>query len=278
MKTRNIFYQALFMTFCLALFSCGSDDLENEIHEVKIYLTDDPLDAEEVNVEILSVVLVGEDEKTEIELNTQSGIYNLLDFQGDVDILIASGNYDLSTITEIRLILGENNTIKIDGMTYPLTIPSGAKSGLKIKINEDVTDLSLVSLLIDFDACKSVKEVNGEYKLSPVITYKGDRNVKSLDLAEIIELDSCYTIEFPLSVKLTDGKTTVVNDIATLQAMIDAEEITGVVYPIFVIDANGNSNKINNSNQAEKLIEECLEEEEEEEEEEFGFSELLDSI
>ena len=252
--------------------SCQSDNLSEQIYEVEIYLTDDPLNAEEVNVEILSVVLKGEGESEIIELNTISGIYNLLDFQGDVDTLIASGNYDLSTIKEIRLILGENNTIKIDGVTYPLKIPSGASSGLKIKIDKDLIGQSLVSLLIDFDACESVKEQNGEYKLSPVIHFKGDRNVKSLDLDYVTKLDSCYEIIFPVDVKDLDGEVVEVTSAEELRSLMQDELITGVVYPIEVVDENGNTNKVNNHKIAEKLIDEC----EDEEEEEFDYIDLED--
>lgn len=252
--------------FALITFmaSCQSDDFSDQVYEVEIYLTDDPLNAEEVNVEILSVVLKGEGESETIELNTINGIYNLLDFQGDVDTLIASGNYDLSTIKEIRLILGENNTIKIDGEVYPLRIPSGASSGLKIKIDKDLIGQSLVSLLIDFDACESVKEQNGEYKLSPVIHFKGDRNIKSLDLDYVNKLDSCYEIGFPLDVKNLDGEVDKVSSIEELRILIQDELITGVVYPIQLIDGNGDIKKVNNHNQAERLIDECEEDDEEE--------------
>jgi hypothetical protein len=43
------------------------------------------------------------------------------------------------------------------GTVYPLTIPSGSQSGLKIKINKKLHS-SLDSLLIDFDAALSVKK------------------------------------------------------------------------------------------------------------------------
>ena len=57
------------------------------------------------------------------------------------------------------------------GKTYPLTIPSGASSGLKIKINKRL-DASIENLLIDFDALLSVKEESDGYKLRPVIKLK----------------------------------------------------------------------------------------------------------
>jgi hypothetical protein len=71
----------------------------------------------------------------------------------------------------LRLVLGPNNSIKINNVVYPLTIPGGAESGLKINLNKKVT--SSDSLLIDFDAALSIiKTGNNEYKLKPVLKLK----------------------------------------------------------------------------------------------------------
>ncbi len=170
-----------FSIFCfiaaISIYSCREEASSTSIPEVNIYLTDAPVDAEEVNVEILSIVIKGE-ETDEIELGTISGIYNLLDFQNDIDTLIASGNVtSIEQIKEVRMILGTENSIKIGGVLYPLTIPSGSESGLKLKVNLDLDDLNLVNLLIDFDACASVVETgNGSYHLKPVLKLKNKDN------------------------------------------------------------------------------------------------------
>ncbi|MGB3090332.1 MAG: DUF4382 domain-containing protein, partial [Chitinophagaceae bacterium] len=66
-------------------------------------------------------------------------------------------------------VLGANNTIKVAGITYPLTIPSGSESGLKIKVNKRLNG-SLDSLLIDFDAALSIHQTGvGTYQLKPVL-------------------------------------------------------------------------------------------------------------
>jgi hypothetical protein len=36
-------------------------------------------------------------------------------------------------VKEIRLVLGDNNHVVVDGDTFALTIPRGSSSGLKIK-------------------------------------------------------------------------------------------------------------------------------------------------
>jgi hypothetical protein len=87
-------------------------------------------------------------------------------------VVLATGNNDGGTIKELRLVLGTANTIKIDNQVYPLTIPGGAESGLKIKVNKKLA-ATLDRLVVDFDAGLSVvKTRNGEYKLKPVLKIK----------------------------------------------------------------------------------------------------------
>jgi hypothetical protein len=72
----------------------------------------------------------------------------------------------------VRFVLGNDNSIKIDSIVYPLTIPSGSESGLKIKLNKQL-NATLDSLVIDFDAALSILQTGtGEYKLKPVLKIK----------------------------------------------------------------------------------------------------------
>jgi hypothetical protein len=138
---------------------------------LKVRLTDNPVNAEEVNVAIQQVRVKFNDDSIQgwTTLNTNAGIYNLLGLQNGVDTLIAVGTIPANTVKEIRLVLGADNTIKVAGNVYPLTIPSGAESGLKIKVNKTL-QTSLDSLLIDFDAALSIHQIgNGTYHLKPVL-------------------------------------------------------------------------------------------------------------
>ncbi|HZF99878.1 MAG TPA: DUF4382 domain-containing protein, partial [Chitinophagales bacterium] len=63
-----------------------------------------------------------------------------------------------------------NNTIMVDSVIYPLEVPSGYTSGLKINVHQVITGGTSYTLLLDFDAGHSIVETgNGEYKLKPVI-------------------------------------------------------------------------------------------------------------
>ena len=157
-----------------ALTACKKNNESSS--RLMVRLTDAPVNFQEVNVDIQQVRVKFSDDTASangwVDLATKAGIYNLLGFQNGVDTLLASGTFPLQIVKEIRFILGPNNTIKDNNIVYPLTIPSGSESGLKIKVNKSL-QADLTSLIIDFDAALSVtKEGPGDYKLRPVLKIK----------------------------------------------------------------------------------------------------------
>ncbi len=159
-----------------SIISCKKSD-SDEGANLQIRLTDAPTALEEVNIDIEKVMVKYRDDDNDstlnwVNLNTQAGIYNLLLLQNGVDTLLASGVIPQRQIKEIRLILGDDNTVRDNGTLYPLTIPSGSESGLKIKFSKKL-DQTLNILLIDFDAAMSVSQNGaGNYRLKPVIRIK----------------------------------------------------------------------------------------------------------
>ena len=115
---------------------------------------------------------------TDIDISPARKI-NLLDLtNGRLEELgttpIAAGNY-----TQVRLVLRANqgtvpaNSLVLAGKTVeiPLRTPSAAQSGLKIIRPFTVQPNTLVDLVIDFDACRSIVALgNGGYSLKPVLT------------------------------------------------------------------------------------------------------------
>jgi hypothetical protein len=57
-----------------------------------------------------------------------------------------------------------------DGIKYPLTIPSGTQTGIKLNHSFEIESGKLYELFLDFNVDKSVKITgNGNYKLKPTI-------------------------------------------------------------------------------------------------------------
>jgi hypothetical protein len=178
MKLRkSIFWTLLSATvLSLAIAACqkeSSDSDGNGTTNLRVRLTDAPLAVQEVNVDITDVkVNFRNDSSGWTSLATNAAIYNLLGLQNGVDTLLAVGVVPTDTLKEIRLILGSNNTIMVDNVVYPLTIPSGSESGLKIKVGKKLNG-TLDSLVIDFDAALSIHQTgNGTYMLKPVLKIK----------------------------------------------------------------------------------------------------------
>jgi Domain of unknown function (DUF4382) len=162
---------SLLTAFVMVLFISCSKDQSGKTTTVKVRLTDNPFNADEVNVDIQQVRIKFSEDSIQgwTDLNTNIGIYDLLGLQNGVDTLLAVGTIPTNVVKEIRFVLGANNTIMVNGIVYPLTIPSGSESGLKIKVDKQLNG-TLDSLLIDFDAALSIHQLgNGDYQLRPVL-------------------------------------------------------------------------------------------------------------
>jgi hypothetical protein len=171
MKTKLLLLSFFLGTGIITFLSCSKDN-NSGTSNLQVRLTDAPVAYDKVNVDIREVRVNFRDDSTGwVPLATNAKIYNLLGLQNGVDTLLATGTVQNGTLKEIRLILGPNNTVVVGGVTYPLTIPSGGDSGLKIKINKNL-NATLETLIVDFDAALSIKEEAGGYKLRPVLKIK----------------------------------------------------------------------------------------------------------
>lgn len=168
--TKSLFFVTYFSLLVLLLPSCtkDKDNSQGKAH-LSVKMTDAPANYDAVMIDVQGVEFVGIDEKA-ITLNAKAGIYNLLDLSNGVDTLIATGELEAGTVSQIRLILGTNNTVTVDGIVYPLSTPSAEQSGLKLQIHQTFEPDISYSILLDFDASQSIVMTgNGQYKLKPVI-------------------------------------------------------------------------------------------------------------
>lgn len=158
------------LSLSIVLFSCADD---NEQARLSIRLTDGPGDYEEVLIDVQEVKInVSDDDDSGWQSlqSTRKGIYNLLDFSNGIDTLLVDEFLPAGKISQMRLVLGSENKVKIDGEYYDLATPSAQQSGLKFNIHTELKDGITYKLWIDFDAGRSiVKKGNGSYSLKPVI-------------------------------------------------------------------------------------------------------------
>jgi len=138
-------------------------------YPINIKMTDAPGPYDAVFIDLQAVEITGSNGPV-VMLNVNPGIYNLLNFSNGIDTLIAFGLLTDATVQQIRLILGPNNSVVIDSISYPLSTPSAEQSGLKLQVHQTLQAGILYSVLLDFDANKSIVDMgNGNYKLKPVV-------------------------------------------------------------------------------------------------------------
>ena len=125
---------SLLLMIALFLSSCG-DVLEMPANETDrarliVRLTDAPADYQEVNVEIIGLKVHSLEEGW-IEFDEfQGGIYDLLELQDGIETVLLDTEILTGSISELRLILGEENTVLLNDEVFPLRTPGAHHSGL----------------------------------------------------------------------------------------------------------------------------------------------------
>src|SRR5436189_506741 len=132
MKTKLIPFAVAVLIAVISMSSCKK---EHNTAPVQFLLTDKPAIYDSVNVHIVAMqVQINHDTAAWIPINTKDSIYNLLDLQNGITTVIAQDTVPVGVLQQVRFILGDNNTVVVNGTSYPLETPSADNSGLKVKI------------------------------------------------------------------------------------------------------------------------------------------------
>jgi hypothetical protein len=159
----------------LILAACRKSNSTSGQSTLEVRLTDDPSPYDAVYIDVQKVeVNVSADSGATSGWQTlpllRPGVYNLLDFRNGIDTVLASVNLPAGTLSQMRLTLGSNNSVVVNGQSYPLKTPSAQQSGLKFNIHATLTSGIVYRLWIDFNAGSSIVTTgNGGYILKPVI-------------------------------------------------------------------------------------------------------------
>lgn len=159
------------MALGLSVLSCNDDDSTSAegVSSISIKLVDGPGDYDHVYVDIVDVMIKMSDDMDDSSddmddddswqsLNAiNTGVVDLLDLTGGVNVLLVDDFEVLAgNLEDIRLVLGDDNTIVIDGETFPLKTPSAQQSGLKIKVDETLQAGFGYTFILDFNVDKSI--------------------------------------------------------------------------------------------------------------------------
>ena len=160
--------------FSLTLLSSLFFACEDEKNaRVEVWLTDAPGDFQEVNVDVQGVEIHSSETDNENgwrSLDVTPTVHDLLKLTNGKETLLGGIELPGGRLSQIRLKLGDDNTVKIDDKVLPLATPSAQQSGLKIQLHQVLAEGITYKILLDFDAAKSVVETGNEtYSLIPVI-------------------------------------------------------------------------------------------------------------
>ena len=171
LKIDSIVMKKFLMVFVLiaGLYSCNSDDKAI----VRFSLTDAPsLKGYQALYIDLKGVEYGVGDSTWVTLPVNPAIVNIMDLTNGQDTLLAEVELEAGqTVSQVRLLLGEDNTLVLaDGSSVNIKVPSGQSSGLKFNVHTAAGMTGSYKVMIDFDAERSVVvKGNGNYSLKPVV-------------------------------------------------------------------------------------------------------------
>jgi hypothetical protein len=139
----------------------------------KVVMFDAPGDYDEVWVHINRVEVnnSADAEGGWVVISEPNERYNLLELVNGANVVLGEADLDEGTYQQIRLILGSDNNIVIGEDSYPLMVPSGQQTGIKLNVDAEIIAGITYTLLLDFDAQRSVVQqgATGSYALQPVI-------------------------------------------------------------------------------------------------------------
>ena len=117
-----------------------------------------PADLDAVNIVVREVSVHSEADGW-VTINDSLRTFNLLTLTNGASVLLGSATLNPGHYTQIRLLLGEGSNVVVNGTAYPLVVPSGLQTGIKL-IHEFTLEPSYTyELMLDFDASKPAESM-----------------------------------------------------------------------------------------------------------------------
>jgi hypothetical protein len=171
MKNSPISVFGWLFILALLVLSCSSN--ESQTASLQVRLTDAPGDFEAVYIDVQDVQVNSDSSNSESgwkSLTVKKGVYNLMKLTNGLDTLLGDIQLPAGKISQVRLILGSNNTVQINGVSLSMKTPSAQQSGLKIQVHTTLKAGITYKIVLDFDAARSIVTTgNSSYILKPVI-------------------------------------------------------------------------------------------------------------
>ena len=187
MNFKRFCYIVIVMVTVLVFQSCDDEiDIENTAR-VQLKLIDAPGDYLEVNVNIIDVQYNNsEDDEGWRSFESFEGaqIIDLTELIGGVNHVLSDEIIQAGTLKQIRLVLGDGNTIVVEGEVeeLPLDTPSSQQSGLKLNLDTELEAGFSYTFILDWNVQESIVKTGSDmYILKPVIRVEAEAKTGGLE-------------------------------------------------------------------------------------------------
>lgn len=183
-KKPFLFLSLISLIVTITFFSCQKDVVKPEDADIpagqsqlQVMLTDDPsqiFDSIFIDIKMLEVKIkdsAGREFWDTLAINP--GVYNILRFRNGLDTLLASGNIPNGEVRKIRVTLGTNNYVMLNGVSIPLHLSSSGDAVITIDVNGHVDRIGnrRFRIWLDFDGHGSIRLHNGRLELKLHISH-----------------------------------------------------------------------------------------------------------
>ena len=150
---------------CLAISSC-KDDSTSSSADVSVYLQDAPDPTyEKIKIELKGVSIYSQSSGSWLTLTVNNGAFDLLTLDSLHQSFLGKLKIQEGDISDLELIIGNQNSVTVLGIDYPLTLDAADLDKLKIKMSNHLNGGLFYKLTIDFKATESIDKNGNIYKL-----------------------------------------------------------------------------------------------------------------
>jgi len=143
-------------------------EMKSQASNVQFKMTDAPAQFDALNIDVQGI-MAHTQAGGWVTLQSQLGVTNILNYANGNTAVIAEGSFPAGIMDQIKLVLGSNNSVVVNGTTYQLSA-SVIQSGLTVNLNNQLQAGGNYVWTIDFDAAQSVTaNGSGGFQLNPVI-------------------------------------------------------------------------------------------------------------
>jgi len=168
MKKVKFFILLLAAMPIIFLAGCKKDMKSASASTMRFNITDAPANFDALNIDVQAIKV--HTTSGWVTLNSSLGVINILSYVNGSSTLAAQGEVTAGSVDQVQLILGSNNSVVVNGTTYPLLASGSLQTALTTNLSGQLQAGGTYVWTIDFDAAQSVTANGaGNFQLNPVI-------------------------------------------------------------------------------------------------------------